>query len=618
VAAGGLLVCFLALAASYAAHVPPWEAPDEVAHFEYAAHLARTRTLPVQRLGQLGESHQPPLYYALAGLAAAAANLDDTHGTFRPNPRFMWGHAGDEINAGLNAAAGTVVLRGQALALRLARATSTLMGLATVALTIAIGWRVFPTTPAVGLVAGALVAFNPQFLFISAAVNNDNLLCLASTGALLQFLRALARQQEVRQWLFLGAWLTAALLAKTTGLLVCVVLALALVVVACRRRSARLLATGSAALLLPAIGAGWWLIRNYALYGDPLGWTVYQQVFAVEFRASPLRWHELPTVIATQFRSFWGVFGWMNVSAPEWFYAGATALCVAAALGLLWLGVTRLAAGGGAGRIGAFRPVVELRRVRPALLVLGGLVVTHEALLLALATRCDASCYQGRYLFPVIAPAMVLASLGLAHLPLGRLRGPAFAGLLAALLASAASLPVTTIAAAYPPATVPAGRLRLVDVAPTFSFGSTFELASYTLDVDDDESRVTVTLYWRALARPDFDYSVFVHLVDDADRLVAQQDHAPGARRRYPPSSWLAGDVVADEHEIVLPAGCPPGTYRLRLGVYNWATGERLPVRFGAAGSVGSGDTARANAPDALTLPETVSRPAHLREGARI
>jgi hypothetical protein len=38
------------------------------------------------------------------------------------------------------------------------------------------------------------------------------------------------------------------------------------------------------------------------------------------------------------------------------------------------------------------------------------------------------------------------------------------------------------------------------------------------------------------------------------------------------------GEVVRDRHPLTLPPDLPPGTYRLRTGLYYWQTLERLPV----------------------------------------
>lgn len=91
-------------------------------------------------------------------------------------------------------------------------------------------------------------------------------------------------------------------------------------------------------------------------------------------------------------------------------------------------------------------------------------------------------------------------------------------------------------------------------------------------------SAVTLRLYWQALRPPDFDYAVFVHVVRANGVKVAQSDHSPGASLDYPPTRWKKGDVVLDEHLIRLPAAISTGEYYLEVGLYNWATGERLPV----------------------------------------
>jgi 4-amino-4-deoxy-L-arabinose transferase-like glycosyltransferase len=85
-----------------------------------------------------------------------------------------------------------------------------------------------------------------------------------------------------------------------------------------------------------------------------------------------------------------------------------------------------------------------------------------------------------------------------------------------------------------------------------------------------------VTLYWRALAAPTASYTVFVHLAGPGDRVVAQHD-GPPRDGRYPTIFWDPGEVVRDQHRIAL-AGVPPGRYHLLVGLYQAATGARLPA----------------------------------------
>ncbi len=565
--AAGLGVVFTLLAALYSAVTPLWEAPDEVGHFDYVAHLLTERALPVQRIGELGETHQPPLYYALAALLAAPADLTDATGGFRLNPRFMFaGRGGQDVNISLHGTAETFPFRGQALGLHLARLASVLMALVTVLLTVALGWRLFPERPLVGLLAGALTAFNPQFLFISGAVNNDNLLVLAATGVWWQVTAALHRPEGWRPWLPVGLWLAVAMLAKTSGLLVAVGVGVALAALGWRRRSFRWLVRAGAAVALPVLLlTAAWFIRNQVVYGDPLGWNMYQQLGYGDVQPAAFGWSEARDYFTVQFQSFWGLFGWMNIPAPGWFY-GLTLLLVLAGIGgLVWR-----AARGEMDRLKA--------ETRLGLLVLAGVVVGFEVMMTAITSRCDPSCYQGRYLFPVIAPAMLLVSYGLLSLAP---RAPTrVAGGVALVMAGLALYtPFGVIQPAYQFPTLPKWRAWLIPHPVDVTVTDLADLRGYR--VDTGESHVTLTLYWQARRTPDFDYSVFAHLINAAGEVVAQADHAPGEQTGYPPSRWQPEDLVADEHRVELPPDLPSGMYRFRVGMYNWQTGRQLPLASG-------------------------------------
>lgn len=64
-----------------------------------------------------------------------------------------------------------------------------LLAAATVAVALALLRAILPNRPDAGLLAGSLVAFNPQSLFISSVANNDNLLSLCWTACLAQLVR---------------------------------------------------------------------------------------------------------------------------------------------------------------------------------------------------------------------------------------------------------------------------------------------------------------------------------------------------------------------------------------------------------------------------------------------
>ena len=87
----------------------------------------------------------------------------------------------------------------------------------------------------------------------------------------------------------------------------------------------------------------------------------------------------------------------------------------------------------------------------------------------------------------------------------------------------------------------------------------------------------TVTLVWRSVTTVDRDYTVFVHVVSPTGITVAQADGEP-QQGALPTSFWERGELVPDMAVVNVPAGLPAGEYRLILGMYEVATGQRLPV----------------------------------------
>ena len=103
---------------------------------------------------------------------------------------------------------------------------------------------------------------------------------------------------------------------------------------------------------------------------------------------------------------------------------------------------------------------------------------------------------------------------------------------------------------------------------------STCERAQHAVPLPQDGECIQIELIWHALAEVDTDYTVFVHVLDAGGNIVAQRDVMP-LDNTYPTSLWAAGEYIADTHSF---ADLPPGTYRLRAGLYDQATGQRLPV----------------------------------------
>ncbi|MCL4544180.1 MAG: glycosyltransferase family 39 protein [Chloroflexi bacterium] len=109
-------------------------------------------------------------------------------------------------------------------------------------------------------------------------------------------------------------------------------------------------------------------------------------------------------------------------------------------------------------------------------------------------------------------------------------------------------------------------------------FGEGVVLAGY--DLRQRGRQLEVVLHWLATQRLDENRTAFVHVLDSAGKLIAQNDSPPAAGA-FPTAFWRAGDAVLDRHVIQLPVGLAPGTYRLEVGMYNPTTIRRLPVVAG-------------------------------------
>ncbi len=105
-------------------------------------------------------------------------------------------------------------------------------------------------------------------------------------------------------------------------------------------------------------------------------------------------------------------------------------------------------------------------------------------------------------------------------------------------------------------------------------------LIGYDLAVEDPRpgGRITLTLYWEALASADEEYTVFIHLLDEAGRFRGQVDAPPG-NGAYPTTGWLPGEYLADRYTLTIAPDASPGPHVLEVGMYLPATGARLPVR---------------------------------------
>jgi hypothetical protein len=90
---------------------------------------------------------------------------------------------------------------------------------------------------------------------------------------------------------------------------------------------------------------------------------------------------------------------------------------------------------------------------------------------------------------------------------------------------------------------------------------------------------LAVTIKWRGLAPVEQSYTVFVHLMDGANRVWDQQDYTP-LGGSYPTHlwipKWLPGQTALDPYSLQIPSDSPPGDYYLEIGLYGMTTQQRI------------------------------------------
>jgi 4-amino-4-deoxy-L-arabinose transferase-like glycosyltransferase len=576
--AAAVLGLYLILATAYNLADPLFEPPDELLHYDFVHFLQGEARLPVvDPSGPETEYHQPPLYYVLTALVTAPLGPRDPGAHALRNP--FWGYeigqvGRDNKNQYLHDPAQDPLIDPIGLRVHLTRALSTLFGLVTVLLSYVLARRFLSRSLAVASMA--IVAFTPNFLLTSGAVTNDSLVILFSAAAGLILVDLVARTDRPPpiEWAGLGGLLGLAMLAKLSAWPLLPLAAAAVVLLALRLRSWRILVVaGSLTIAGIALLAGWWVIRNLALYGDPTGLTSMWSVWGVR---KPLTWRTFLTELGHFRTTFWANFGYGNIPLPGWVYTLADLFVAGGIAGLLVALVRR-------------RHLPLERARRDQVLVLGAWFVLTAGALIWYLQRTIA--VTGRQLYPVLPVIALGLAAGWAALLPRRLAGGLSAAIAGAMLVWATS----AWAGALLPAYRPAPRLpieqaeRAVQYRLGWQFGDDVTLLGYDLSpvAARPGDKVTITFYWQPLRRLDRNYAVFVHLLGGGDRLAGARDTYPGLGND-PTIYWTPGEVVVDTIGIpVAPGARGPILLDIEAGLYDLEMDERLAIRDGNGDPVG-------------------------------
>jgi hypothetical protein len=86
---------------------------------------------------------------------------------------------------------------------------------------------------------------------------------------------------------------------------------------------------------------------------------------------------------------------------------------------------------------------------------------------------------------------------------------------------------------------------------------------------------LTVDLAWQARDRSPTAYTAFVHLLDAAGAIIAQQDQPPAGD--LPTTRWLPGETLRTPITVPAPAAGQRGA-QVRVGLSEPVSGRQLPV----------------------------------------
>ncbi|MEM7344858.1 MAG: hypothetical protein AAF485_11500 [Chloroflexota bacterium] len=94
-------------------------------------------------------------------------------------------------------------------------------------------------------------------------------------------------------------------------------------------------------------------------------------------------------------------------------------------------------------------------------------------------------------------------------------------------------------------------------------------------------SQLTTTFHWKTIQPTETPQTIFLQLLNEQNEVLAGWDSQP-FNGLYPTHLWSPGESIANTITLPLPTdGLSPGTYRLITGLYNFDTGQRLPVVTG-------------------------------------
>lgn len=566
-----LAVVYLVVGSAYALVTPVFEKPDEDGHYGYILYLREHQQLPPLSFseGFPSEYKQPPLYYIVTSMLTCwLPRVADPDQLLVTNPYMDFsvpGYRNDNRNVFLHPPHMTSLVLGS-------RLVSLLFGLGTMLSSYYLASELFHRSSLIPIATAAVVGFQPQFLYMATATNNDAAIALFSTLAMVVLIYRLQRDDLTYFAVIVGGILGLASITKVSGLALFPLTGFALLVI--HRGSLRsFLRDGIIILVVALLFGGWWYGRNALVYNDPLSLGVHTS-------------GDIPT------RLFESRIGHDLFSIEHTFWANLSRTFVSQMWLdeiLIWWGrasLALLAMGLVCNRLN--RPRQASRSTSHSWIVLLSWPAAFLLLLIVYWTQ-EGSWAYGRLLFPAIAPASVCLVWGWAHaFPLRWRRLSLTFGVGLVMIASIFT-PFLSIYPMYHPWRKLDGEQVERPVGTIYTDPDTgtqvAQLIGYSLPEPHTSpgAYFPIELCWRPLARTDVPYAVLVQLLDLSQADAHGSPGVWGGRRTYPglgnlpTDRWPLGEPFCDWVLVqVSPEAPTPLGATIEIGFIDPETDDRL------------------------------------------
>jgi hypothetical protein len=329
-----ILICaiYLVLAFAYAILVPPWESPDEPAHYLYAMQLAERGRPPLQPAVHQTQSfcrdyayissnyqwYQPALGYLPAAIIYKTLDFLAPRGlprTIPPlNPQFC-PSPHTHPNLFIHTQLKMFEIWKDGWGLLMIRLYLSLFGLVIIYAAYKIGCACDQTGDGLGIIAAGWIAFLPQFTFVNTSVRSDTLTnAIAALALLCTVLMQTSRTHINKLALGMGFLLGLGLLSKHTFMYITPVALLT--AIAANPQSPRAWFKTLVLIILPAMIL---VIAYHLAFSEARTALTYTVTAPSKMRIRPEQFnlqYLKQALYDLLIGFFFGRFGWLNVPVP--------------------------------------------------------------------------------------------------------------------------------------------------------------------------------------------------------------------------------------------------------------------------------------------------------------